>query len=126
MIGTYLHAFFADQKVAIILLLVALDFLLGVLDSVRARTFRLSYIADFLRSDVTLKILGYFILYAGDKASHSAGIVGPVDTGWFAAAAFGAITLSLGGSILNSFQGLFPGVGLPPAVAGDEPAPGDG
>ena len=64
-IGEVFRLFWNDGKVEILVLLVVLDFFLGVIAALKTRTFRLSYIADFVRKDVIFKIGGYLFLYAG-------------------------------------------------------------
>lgn len=122
-IGHYLAMFAHDDKVSVVLILIAVDFVLGVIAAVEHGTFRLSYVADFMRRDVLGKVVPWFVLYAADKASHGASVVGPVDFGTIATGAFVAVTAALAGSILSSLKDL--GVGLPTAVAGGEvPPPG--
>src|SRR5436190_1225504 len=97
-IGPYLSAFAHDDKVTVVLILVAVDFILGVIAAVQAGTFRFSYVADFLHRDILGKVFPWFVLYAADKASHSATVVGPIDFGTVSAAAFVAVTAALAGS----------------------------
>lgn len=122
-LGSLLAAFAADDKVKIVLGLIALDLVLGVGASVYTGSFRLSYIADFLRNDVLGKVFPWFVVYAADRASHAATIVGPVDLGTVAGAAFVAVTAALVGSLVKSLADF--GLSVPPAVGGPDPASAD-
>lgn len=119
-LGQYLDAFAHDDKLKLVIGLIALDFIFGVADALKAGAFRLSLVADTLRKDVLGKVFPWFVLYAADKASHAAGIVGPIDISTFETGAWVAVTAALGASILNSIRGLS-NADLPEAIAGDEP-----
>jgi len=108
-----INAFWNDGKVDVLVALIALDFVLGVFVALKARTFRLSYVADFLRKDVVFKIGGYFALYA---ASYYAGqedilSIPGLDLGVVAGAAYVTVVAAMVGSILNSISelGILPG-----------------
>jgi len=115
--GQFFQAFWNDGKVDVLLVLIALDFFLGVFAAVKSRTFRLSYVADFLRKDVVFKIGGYLVLYA---ASYFAGqsdiVIDGLDMGVVAGAAFVVIVAAMVGSIINSLRELGLGGGDPPLV----------
>lgn len=64
-LGALLDQFFSDGKVGAALLVVALDFLLGVIAALKKGTFRGSYVADFARNDIAFKLAPYLLLYAG-------------------------------------------------------------
>lgn len=124
-IGNLLHAFFEDTRTQIALLLVILDVVLGVIAVFVDDTqgFRLSYIADFLRTDVLGKVLPFFVLYGGYKYAAGADIVIPgFDLEVLMNAAWGIVLLALGGSLLKSLSdlGLFKGEDAP-QVAGQDP-----
>lgn len=122
-IGHYLTMFAHDDKVTVVAILIAVDLVLGVVAAVQAGTFRLAYIADFMHRDVLGKVVPFFVIYAADKASSSADVVGPIDFGNLSAAAFVAVTAALAGSILASINDL--GVAMPTALGGGEvPPPG--
>lgn len=113
MIQTWVSTFLHDSKIHIALLLVAADFVLGVGAAFKARNFRLSYIADFLRNDILQKLLPYFAVYVfALVAGHiTLGIPG-LDFGLVAGAVYVAVVGAWTGSILNSIAILFPGVAL--------------
>jgi hypothetical protein len=119
-IAELLRTFWNDGKVEILVILIALDFFLGVLAALRAGTFRLSYVADFLRKDVLFKMGSYLVLYAGAYFAGQADIViDGLDIGVLAGAAYAVVLAAMVGSILNSLKEL----GLIPRVSGAAKAP---
>lgn len=97
-----LNAFVDDPTVRVIGVLVALDFVLGVLAAFYTRTFRLSFIADVFRNDVLGKVLPYYTLWA---ALHISGIdwsIGGFDV--IEEAAGATVIAALVGSVLNSLR----------------------
>jgi hypothetical protein len=122
-LGGLLERFWNDGKVDWIVLLVVLDFLLGVFVALKARTFRLSYIADFLRKDVIFKIGGYLVIYAGAVYAGEAEILGvpELDLGLLAGGAYAVVLAAMAGSIFNSVAEL----GLIPGGGGGEDPPVD-
>ena len=125
-IGVLLDTFFHDDKVGIAILLVVLDFILGVLAAFKRGNFRLSYIADFARNDIAFKLAPYFALYAGALvAGQEHFLIEGLDLGMAAGAFYGAIVLAWVGSITNSLMELR-GPGAPQtatvALAGAENA----
>jgi hypothetical protein len=118
-ITAILSSFAHDKQLALVLFLIAADVVLGVLAAFKMGTFRLSYLSNFARNDLLGKVVPWFAVFALDKASHAANIVGPVDFSQVATAAFAAVTLAMGGSILSSLADL--GLNLPVAIAGHAP-----
>ena len=117
-VGEFLRVFWNDGKVEILAILVALDFLLGVVAAVKSGTFRLSYISDFVRKDVIFKIGGYLLVYAGAVYAGNADIIiDGLDLGVIAGSVYVVIVAAMIGSILNSIRelGLIPGTDPPPA-----------
>ncbi len=105
MIAELASKFWNDGKVEILVLLVALDFFLGVIAALKLGTFRLSYVADFVRKDVIFKIGGYLLLYAGALYAGQADIlISGLDLGVVAGAAYVVILAAMVGSILNSVR----------------------
>jgi len=120
-IGNLLHAFFEDQRVQIALLILILDFVLGVLAAFvdKEQGFRLSYIADTLRTDVLGKMVPFFVLYGGYKYASGADLVIPgLDMEVLMNAAWVVVLAAFGGSILKSLNDL--GLNLPTIVAGGD------
>jgi hypothetical protein len=120
-LGGLLEKFWNDGKVDWLVLAVVVDFVLGVLAALKLGTFRLSYVADFLRKDVIFKLGGYLVLYAGAVYAGEAEILGipEFDPGLLAGAAYAVVAAAFVGSILNSLRdlGLVPGVDPPPPPA---------
>lgn len=101
--GNLLREFFADDKVGIALLLVALDFILGVIAAFKLGTFRLSYVADFARNDIAFKLFPYFTLYAGAVvAGQQHFLIEGLDIGLAAGAFYATIVAAWIGSITGS------------------------
>lgn len=114
-----LQAFWNDGKVEVLVILVALDFVLGILAALKLGIFRLSYVADFLRKDVLFKMGAYLGLYAGAYYAGDADIViDGLDLGVLAGSAYVVILAAMVGSILNSVRelGLVPGLDPPPSA----------
>lgn len=90
--------------------LIALDFVLGVIAAWRLGTFRLSYVADFLRNDVAFKLLPWASLAIAAQFAGSQQIVIPgLDLAMIAGAVYVAIVAAWVASILGSLKG----AGLP-------------
>ena len=119
MLGTYLHSFADDQLLQAVLVLIAVDLLLGVLAAVKQGSFRLSYISDFGKNDLLGKVFPWFILYAAGKAAPSTDVLG-IDLGDVADAVGVAVAAALVGSLLSSVNDLFPNITIPKAIAGGE------
>lgn len=120
--GQLLNAFAHDDKVLYALLLIGADFILGAGAAAYRGTFAFSYVADTLRTDVLGKLFPWFIVYAADRASHGAGLIGPVDFGDAAGAAYALLVVAVGASIVKSLGDF--GVNLPaPLARGEKPGP---
>lgn len=120
-IGGLLEQFWNDGKVDWLVLLLVVDFVLGVVSALRRRTFRLAFVADFLRKDVIFKLGGYLVLYAGAVYAGQAEVLGipEFDPGLLAGTAYAVVVAAFVGSILNSLNelGLVPGGSDPPPPA---------
>jgi hypothetical protein len=123
-ITAIISSFAHDKQLAVVVSLIAADFVLGVLASFKLGTFRLTYVSNFAKNDLLGKVVPWFAVFAMDKASGAAGIVGPIDWSQVSTAAFVAVTAAMAGSILSSLADL----GLPSqpttardAVAGHAP-----
>lgn len=120
--GQLAHAFFEDTRVQVALLVLVLDFVLGVIAAVAAGKFRLSYIGDTLRTDVLGKVLPFFVLYAGYLYAGSADLIIPgLDLEVLMNAAWVVVLGALGGSVLNSVRDLGLFGSAPDAIAGPDP-----
>ena len=99
--GQLLAAFAKDSQVHIVITLVVVDILLGICAAVKMGKFSLSYVADFLRNDIVLKMFPWFVLYAAGKLTSSNPIPG-IEFTTLAKGAFGLICAALIGSIGSS------------------------
>lgn len=106
-LGSMLHAFFADDKLKIALLVIFIDFVLGVLAAIKQGNFRLAYVSDFLRNDVGFKLVPWFVLYAGALVAGSQNLlIDGLDMGVVAGAAYATIIAAWVASILGSLNEL--------------------
>lgn len=108
-----IHLFFSDNTLIVALVLVAVDFVLGVAAAFAKHTFKLSYIGDFASNDLLQKLLPWAALYIGAKFAGDSG-VGPFDLGAAAGSVYVLIVAAWTGSILASLTQL----GLPIKVPG--------
>ena len=100
-----IRSFFVDDRLAWVLLLLSLDFVLGAGGAILAGKFRLSYIADFARNDLLGKVFPWFVLYLGYKYAPSTDIIIPgFDLEVLMNAAWVALAAALVGSILASLK----------------------
>jgi hypothetical protein len=119
-IGALLREVAHSSQFAILLYLWAADFILGILSSLYPPvTFRLSKIADTLRTD-GLRFFTWFILFSlGTVASESVELLGVIDLGTVANAMFVALSATFVGSILKSVGDF--GVDMPEVISGADP-----
>ena len=102
-----LRSLFEDDLLGVALLLIALDFALGVLAALKARNFRLAYVADFARNDVAFKLVPWGALYVGAKLTEGQSwLIDGLDLGLVAGTFYGGIVLAWVGSIGNSIREL--------------------
>ncbi len=119
-----LNEFVDDPTNITVFVLIALDFLFGVTASFVQKTFRLSYLSDFLRTDVLGKVVPYFAIW---WALHLTGDVELGDLELVEEAIGVAVIAALLASVLNSLRDLkTPGVpgttlSVTDAVAGPDP-----
>lgn len=121
----YLSAFFNDQRVQIVLLLLILRFALGVIAAFvnKEQSFRLSYVADIFRNDVLGKVFPFFILYGGYLYAKGAEIIIPgLDMELLMNGAWVVILAAFVGAILNSLRDLGLFASAPDEVAGPDPS----
>lgn len=105
--GQLLREFFTDDLLKIVLLLVALDFALGVAAALKTGTFRFSYIADYLRNDFGFKVVPWFIVYAGAELAGDVDIIIPgLDLSEVAGGVYATLVAAMIASILNSLNEL--------------------
>jgi len=116
-----IRQFANDAAVQAAAVLVALDFLLGVVSALKAGTFRLVFVADVLRADVLGKLVPYYAVWAAVEVGGDFEIPG-VDLGAIKAAAALAVWAAVGGSILNSLRDLGLWKTAPDVIAGADPS----
>jgi hypothetical protein len=128
--GQLLHSFVTDDKFLAAVIAVFVDFLLGIAASFRLGTFRVSYIADFMRNDVLFKLVPWFVLFAGAEVAGGADFIIPgLDMGVLATGVYVTIMAAWVGSIYSSLGDLgfnLPGTSTPPRAADRLVAPLDG
>jgi hypothetical protein len=115
----WLAAWGLDDKLIVALGLIAVDFLTGVAAAFKLGTFRLSYAADFLHSDVAQKVIPWGAIYVVDKATDGDGF-SFLNLGVAAGAAYVVMVAALSASIVSNFRDLGVAINLPDAIAGNE------
>lgn len=112
--------FAGDPAVQAAAVLVALDFVLGIAAAFKTGSFRLVFVADFLRADVLGKLVPFYAVWAAVELGGDFEIPG-LDLGAIKAAAALAVWGAMGGSILNSLRDLGLWKAAPDAIAGPDP-----
>ena len=126
--GQLLHSFFSDDKLKAVLVLITVDFALGVIAAFKTKTFRLSFVADLARNDLLYKVVPWFVLYSGALVAGQQTILfDSITIGTAAGALYVLVVGALGGSIASSLLDLGLGKSLGQTVkgllAGENPAP---
>lgn len=110
---TFVH----DDKVKAILVLIAVDFILGVAAAFKTNTFQLSYFAQFARDDLLGKVVPYFVLYAASIVVGGSGVLGSwVTFNTLSDSLFAIVVAAMVGSIYKSLADLGLNLPLPPAL----------
>lgn len=100
-----LYAFFADLKLQAAVVVIFVDFVLGVLAAWKQRNFRLSYLADFGRNDVCFKLIPWLVIYVASKFAGQQQLVIPgLTLGTAAMAVYVTITTAWAASIASSLS----------------------
>lgn len=121
-VGEAIRSFFVDDRVLAILVVLALDFALGLTAAVARGTFRLSYIADTLRNDVLGKVFPFLVLYLGYKYAAGTDVLIPgLDLEVVMNGAWVVVVGALVGSVLGSLKDLGLFGQAPDAIAGPDP-----
>ena len=115
-----IEAFANDPGIRLAAALVLLDFVLGVSAALKARTFRLAWLPDFLRRDVLGKLVPYFAVWAAVRLGGDVELGG---VGAIEETVNAAVVLALGASILNSLRDLGALTGAPDEIAGSDSPP---
>ena len=70
------HQFANDKQLQAVLVLIALDLILGVAAAVKTRQFQFTKLVGFLQNDVLGKVLPWFALFAFGKFAPSVDVLG--------------------------------------------------
>jgi len=119
-ISTWLAQLGVDNRLATMLVLIVIDFLVGVGAALRMGTFRLSYIGKFGQTDILGKVLPWAVVYVLAKATGSTNIIPGIDLDTAQDGLFVVMVGALGGSIISSLKDLGVFANLPSGVAGNE------
>lgn len=108
------HQFVADTKVHILLLVIAVDLAVGVLAAIKAKTFKLDYIGQFLKDDVAFKVIPYFFFYFGSliAGNQNAVVIPGLDMSIIAGGIYALVMAQMVASIIGSLKEL----GIAPAT----------
>ena len=91
-----------------VLVLIAVDLILGIAASLKTKQFKFSWIAMFAQDDLLGKVFPWFIIYAAAKYAPNVAVLG-IDLDAIEKVVFAAVAVALGGSLLSSLKDL----GLP-------------
>jgi len=124
-IAEVVNSFAHDGYLQAVLVMIAVDLLLGVVASLKTHEFKFSWIAKFANDDLLGKVFPWFIVYAAAKYAPNVAVLG-IDLSSIEKVVFGLVAVALGGSMLSSLKDL--GVPLPapaklPQVFGGERKP---
>lgn len=119
-LGQLIQAFTHDDLVVTSAILVALDFVLGVAAGIYRHTFRMGWLADFLRRDVLGKLVPFFAVWAAVKVGGDLELGGH---GAIASSVGATVIAAVSASILNSLRDLGLLKGAPDVVAGSDSPP---
>lgn len=108
-----------DKQLHAVIVLIALDLILGVVAAVRTGKFAFTKVSAFLKDDVLSKVLPWFAVFAAAKFAPSVDIAG-VDLNQVQTALWGLVTVALVFSLTSSLADLGLGTTLPKAVTTGE------
>lgn len=106
-----------DKQLQAVLVLIALDIVLGIVASVKLGTFAFSKIAAFLKDDVLGKVVPWFAIFAAAKFAPSVDVLG-VDLNQLQTVFWAAVVIALVASLTASANDL--GISLPRSLATGE------
>lgn len=111
--------FASDKQLHAVVVLIALDLVLGVIAAVRTGSFAFSKLAAFLKDDVLGKVLPWFAVFATAKFAPSVDILG-VDLNQIQTVLWAAVAAALAFSLAASLNDLGLGKDLPKAITTGE------
>lgn len=106
--GSIVNSFAHDGYFQAVLVMIALDVILGVAAALKSGTFRLSWLANFGKDDLLGKVFPWFVIYAAAKYAPNVAVLG-IDLSAIEKVVFAAVAVALGGSLISSLKNL----GLP-------------
>jgi hypothetical protein len=109
-ISQVINSFAHDGYLQAVLVMIALDVLLGVIASVKTGQFKFSWLAGFGKDDLLGKVLPWFLIYTAAKYAPDVAVLG-IDLSSMEKVVFALVVAALGGSMLASLKDL--GVPLP-------------
>ena len=105
MLGSIVKEIANDAMFQAILVLIALDLVLGVAAAAKQQVFTLAKVGGFLRDDVLGKVVPWAVLYGAWKWAPAVDVLG-VDLEVVARATGGLAIAALGGSLISSLGDL--------------------
>jgi hypothetical protein len=106
-----------DKQLHAVLVLIALDLILGVVAAVKLGTFALSKISGFLKDDVLGKVVPWFVIFSAAKFAPSVDVLG-IDLNQVQTVLWALVTAALVASLLASLNDL--GVSMPKEIGTGE------
>lgn len=103
--GEALKAFVNDATLQAVLVLIALDLVLGVVAAVKTSEFSFAKLAGFARDDVLGKVVPWFVLYAAAFFAPAVDVLG-VDLDTVQKGVFALVVVALVGSLMSSLADL--------------------
>lgn len=108
-----------DKQLHAVIVLIALDLVVGVIAAVKTGEFAFSKIAAFLKDDVLGKVLPWFAVFATAKFAPSVDILG-IDLNQIQTGLWVAVSAALAFSLAASLNDLGLGKTLPKAITTGE------
>jgi hypothetical protein len=106
-----------DKQLHAVLILIALDLILGVIAAVRLGTFAVSKVSAFLKDDVLAKVVPWFVIFGFAKFAPSVDVLG-IDLNQIQTVLWALVLAALTGSLLGSLNDL--GVSMPKEIGTGE------
>lgn len=103
--GGIVNSFAHDGYFQAVLVLIALDVIIGIAASVKTKEFKFSWLAGFAQDDLLGKVFPWFVIYAAAKYAPNVAVLG-IDLSAIEKVVFAAVAGALGGSLLASLADL--------------------
>lgn len=111
--------FVDDKQLQAVVVLIALDVVVGIIAAVRLGEFAFSKVAVFLKDDVLGKVIPWFAVFSAAKLAPSVDILG-IDLNQIQTGLWVAVGAALAFSLVSSLNDLGLGKTLPKAVVTGE------